>query len=215
MRRQKLVIAVALLAVLSIGLSVGLYKSLKTNKKLQAYASKLEQHETVYVEQVAALNAKLAVKSKAYDQLKSDLLNKFSETGELNRQLDFYRHILAPEDKQQGFALHSYTFKLLSNRQVSMNVLLVNYDKRHNLVQADLSLSVSGMLNGQQKTIGIEGLLKKGHRFNSKVAFKFYLNIEESLVLPEGFEPKQLQLSATLKRKPYTWQKTIDWVWEK
>ncbi len=216
MSKHKQLLCTVLFLGVALLVFVGLYTKARYEADvLKAYNQKLEVQEAHLLERLASKDAQLSIKRQAYDALRKDTQEKMQEDVELVRQLDFYRLILAPEEKKKGLALDSHHFKKVGENGATMTLTLVNFDKKHNRVSGELTISVLGLLNGQQKRLSIKALLQQGSDFNSKVSFKFYVIIEERLVFPSGFVPTMLQLSATLNKKPHQWKESIDWVWEK
>ena len=101
----------------------------------------------------------------------------------------------------------------------------MQYAKRHNLLQADISVKLLGTQEGEAKFICLKDLHHGGGERDNKskktnrnvkqfgkLRFKYFQKMEGLLTLPVGFVPEQIVIDALIKKKKAKpWQRIVDW----
>ncbi len=140
-------------------------------------------------EQKAVLERASQIKKKAYAELDLNLKVLQAELLELKEELAFYRGIVSPNRASAGLRLQR--FKLESTgqpRSYRSKVVLTQVLKNQRLARGSVKLSMEGLLNGQLMTLTLKDLTEKQIK-EIKYKFKYFQNLEEDLILPEGFKP--------------------------
>ncbi|MCY4045467.1 MAG: hypothetical protein OXE99_10340 [Cellvibrionales bacterium] len=210
--KSQLIIGAIFLGALSLALIVTVVVLSRDNRALLAYNAKLEASNETLLSELASLQGQVLVKEQAYSNLRESLDDASQQSITLNRQLEFYKLIMSPDEKKQGLSLYEHFFNTKTN---TLHLTFINIDKKHQRLSGKLKIDISGVINGKQKTYPIDDLLPTGASFSSKLSFKYFDTIEQRLQLPDGFHPEKLALSADLTKKPFSWQATIKWVSEK
>ena len=80
-------------------------------------------------------------------------------------------------------------------------------------VSGHVELSVEGMRDGERLTLGLEDLQgEEKNRNTISFAFRYFQNLEASLVLPEGFAPDRVIVRLRPKEKSVkAVERAFDW----
>jgi hypothetical protein len=191
--KSYLILGVVLSISVVLALIANAFVLNKDKQALITYNAKLESANEALLSELASLQGQIIVKEQAYIQLRESLDNASQQSLALQRQLDFYKLIMSPDENKKGLSLYEHYFSTQTNK---LHLTFINIDKK-------------------QKTYAIGDLLPTGESFSSKLSFKYFDTIEQRLVLPDGFHPEKLALSADLTKKPFKWNTSIKLVSEK
>lgn len=140
-------------------------------------------------EQKAVLEREAQIEKKAYTDLNINLKALQVETQELKEELAFYRGIVSPDNASAGLRLQRFVIESTGQpRGYRSKVVLTQVLKNHRLARGYVTLSMEGILNGQLMTLSLKDITEKRIK-EIKYRFKYFQNLEEDLVLPEGFKP--------------------------
>lgn len=163
-------------------------------------------------EQKAVLERAAQIEKKAYAELDINLKILQAELLELKEELAFYRGIVSPNNASAGLRLQRFKIESTGQpRSYRSKVVLTQVLKNHRLARGYVRLSMEGLLNGQLMTLTLKDLTEK-HIKEIKYRFKYFQNLEEDLILPEGFKPLRamIQVIPTGGKSRKTIEKTIE-----
>lgn len=163
-------------------------------------------------EQKALLERAAQIEKKASAELNINLKALQAETLELKEELAFYRGIVSPNNASAGLRLQRFHIESTGQpRNYRSKVVLTQVLKNQRLARGYVRLSVEGLLNGQLMTLGLNDLTEKRIK-EIRYRFKYFQNLEEDLILPEGFKPLRamIQVIPTGDKSHKTIEKTIE-----
>ncbi len=171
----------------------------------------LEDQVEVLREQKAVLERASQIKKKAYAELGINLKVLQAELLELKEELAFYRGIVSPNNASAGLRLQRFKIESIGQpRGYRSKVVLTQVLKNQRLARGYVKLSMEGLLNGQLMTLTLKDLTEKQVK-EIKYQFKYFQNLEQDLILPEGFKPLRAMIQVIpvggKNRKPI--EKTI------
>lgn len=172
----------------------------------------LEDQIEALREQKALLERAAQIEKKAYAELDINLKALQAETLELKGELAFYRGIISPSNASAGLRLQRFKVESTGQpRSYRSKVVLTQVLKNHRLARGYVRLSMEGLLNGQLMTLTLKDLTEKRIK-EIKYRFKYFQNLEEDLILPEGFKPLRamIQVIPTSGRSRKAIEKTIE-----
>ena len=178
---------------------------LDTQKQLEDQVEELR-------EQKAVLERAAQIEKKAYAELDVNLKIRQAELLELKEELAFYRGIVSPSNDSAGLRLQRFKIESTGQpRSYRSKVVLTQVLKNHRLARGYVRLSMEGLLNGQLMTLTLKDLTEKQIK-EIKYRFKYFQNLEEDLILPEGFKPLRamIQVVPTGGKSRKTIEKTIE-----
>jgi len=163
-------------------------------------------------EQKAVLERASQIEKKAYAELDINMKIRQAELLELKEELAFYRGIVSPSNASAGLRLQRFDIESTGQpRGYRSKVVLTQVLKNHRMARGYVRLSMEGLLNGQLMTLSLKDLTEKQIK-EIKYRFKYFQNLEEDLILPEGFKPLRamIQVVPSGGKDQKTIEKTIE-----
>ncbi|MDH5180420.1 MAG: hypothetical protein OEY07_12185, partial [Gammaproteobacteria bacterium] len=186
--------------------------AIKERSQMITVQDELEDQIDILREEKANLERASQIEKQAYAELNSTLKVLQAELLELKEELAFYRGIVSPRDASEGLRLQR--FQVEPNGQTRgfrSKVVLTQVLKNDRVAKGLVRISVEGLVEGQGKTLTLKDITEKQIK-ELKFNFKYFQNLEEDLVLPEGFTPVRATIQVIpSKGKSNMIEKTIDW----
>ncbi|MDH5446160.1 MAG: hypothetical protein OEY52_11440 [Gammaproteobacteria bacterium] len=189
--------------------SVSAYKE---RAEMMGIQDELEDQIESLREQKAVLEREAQIEKKAYTELDINLKALQLESQELKEELAFYRGIVSPANASAGLRLQRFKIESTGQpRNYRSKVVLTQVLKNHRLARGYVRLSMEGLLNGQLMTLNLKDITEKRIK-EIQYRFKYFQNLEEDLVLPEGFQPLRAMIKVipTSGKAHKTIEKTIE-----
>jgi hypothetical protein len=164
------------------------------------------------------LNAKVAelemarrLDRDAYGQIERTLGDLQSQLARQSDDLAFYRSIVSPADGIQGLRIQR--FEVLPGdepRQVQLKLTLVQAIRHESVVSGLAQITLLGMKDDVPARYTVGELLGKP-RAQLPFSFRYFQTIEQTVVLPEGFQAFEtdVQVHSSKLRSPV--QQTFAW----
>ncbi|WP_141096217.1 DUF6776 family protein [Lacimicrobium sp. SS2-24] len=151
-----------------------------------------ENHQLT--KQMNIVGVELEVERLANQKLQSSLRQAMEgETG-LRQELAFYKKIMAPELEEQGVVIDSVDIEASNSEGYYRFALVLMQKNQHKgMVQGNVSLQLSGTVNGETRQLDIRTLMDESAQeldFN----FKYFEVLSGTFRLPEGFVPQRLNV---------------------
>jgi hypothetical protein len=131
----------------------------------------------------------------------------------LKSDLTFYKNIMAPSEVSKGLQVDSLA---LSPDHPSgawkFKLVLTQVGNNKSYISGVVAVNVIGMRDEEKEVIALRDLSQDIDDLGIKFRFRFFQNVEGTLVLPEGFEPLEVQVVAQAQgRKSSQAERTFDW----
>lgn len=221
-RRRSLLIAAAIGAVLSLYLmyewgrfegGYSKFAEIQRRRELAARVEALEQENEKLRVAVAAAELARNVDGKAYAEVEKNLADLQGQVLKAREELTFYRGIVSPEDGIGGLRIQR--FQVLpggADQHYRLRIVLAQSMRQDAVVSGAVSVQIEGVRDNRPVQLAL-GEAGTGTRADSQLPFKFryFQNLEHDIVLPDGFEPRAVNVevrSARLApvRESYPWQ---------
>ena len=164
------------------------------------------------------LNAKVAelemarrLDRDAYGQVERTLGDLQSQLARQSDDLAFYRSIVSPADGIQGLRIQR--FEVLPGdgpRQVRLKLTLVQAMRHESIVAGLAQITLIGMKDDLPARFSVGDLLGKP-RAELPFSFRYFQTIEQSVVLPEDFEPFEADVRVRSSKLRAPVQQTFAW----
>jgi hypothetical protein len=161
---------------------------------------------------VAELEMARRLDRDAYGQIERTLGDLQSQLARQSDDLAFYRSIVSPADGIQGLRIQR--FEVLQGekpREVQLRVTLVQAMRHESEVSGLVQLTLNGMQAGAPAKHTVGELVGRP-RAQLPFSFRYFQTIEQTVTLPEGFEPYETEVrvqSSKLRGGPV--QKAFAW----
>jgi hypothetical protein len=144
---------------------------------------------------IAVLERSEQVAKAALADLQGTLRDREEEIAGVRADLAFYGRLVGGA-KREGLAVHALSLKpVAGSRAWNFAATLTQNFKRGPETKGQLTLSVSGVVDGKLETLEWKDLTQKGDVAGIDYAFKYFQQINGTIMLPEGFEPNRVRAS--------------------
>lgn len=148
-------------------------------------------------EQMTELEQGRLVDKIAVDSARSDLKEKQTQIRQLEKDLAFYKGVLAPEKNVKGLQVDRLgVVKLSAARNFKFKWVLTQVGKNSKYLSGDTTFQLTGKLAGVEKVLSLKDVVSE--KSNLKFKFRYFQNFSVQVELPEQFVAEKILLSATV-----------------
>lgn len=188
------------------GLSMSLWfdhnqpKQQSNTEEIDKWAKQL----SVQAQTLASRNLELVLERESGDKMQQMFAEQHHKQRELERELRFYRSIMAPENSADGVSIEAVevTPGLLA-RQYRLQLILTQLQKRKQSLKGKSSIILIGVQDGKIVELDVAELLDNKHLFD--FSFRYFQILDAEVTLPEGFELSRIK--AKVKVPSSRWAK--------
>ncbi|MGH8178601.1 MAG: DUF6776 family protein [Steroidobacter sp.] len=221
-RRRAILIAAAIgaLALLYVMYEWGRFEGgyskfaeIQLRRELAAQIEALRDDNEKLRAQVASVELAKHVDHKAYADVEKNLADLQAQVLKAREELTFYRGIVSPEDGIGGLRIQR--FQVLpgaADDHHRLRLVLVQSMRQDAVVSGAVSILIEGVRENRPIELPLSQLGAKT-RADGQLSFQFryFQNIEQDIVLPEGFDPRAVNVEVRSSRLPpvresYPWQ---------
>lgn len=159
---------------------------------------------SVQAQILASRNLELVLERESGDKMQQMFVEQHQKQRELERELRFYRSIMAPENSADGVSIE--TLELTPSflpRQYRLQLILTQLQKRKQALKGKSSMTLVGVQQGKVVEFDVATLLDNKELFNFN--FRYFQILDVEVTLPEGFELSKIK--AKVKVPPSRWTK--------
>ncbi|GGI69625.1 DUF6776 family protein [Shewanella gelidii] len=164
-----------------------------TNRHIE----RLQKELSTQSQALASKNLALSVAKQSNKDMKSMFAQQHQQQVELERELAFYRSIMAPEHNAQGVAIHGLEMSAgLLPDSYHIKLVLTQLKKRKGYLKGKVAVTLHGTLDGKPQSIAMSSLTDEKLKFN----FRYYQVFESKFELPEGFSLTQVKVKVNVPK---------------
>ena len=178
---------------------------------VQGQVEKLEFDNKRLNAQVGELEMARRLDRDAYGQIESTLGDLQSQLARQSDDLAFYRSIVSPADGIQGLRIQRFEAEPGAEpRQVRLKLTLVQAMRHESIVAGLAQITLIGVKGDVPARFSVGDLLGKP-RAELPFSFRYFQTIEQTVVLPEGFEPFETDVRVHSSKLRAPVQQTFAW----
>lgn len=220
-RRQILLVLVLLLLTAFTNYYLGAFTSEKRYSQMLSKLTNLSiEHQSLQAEekslrqQVANLESSKAVDRHAKQEIQVTLNRLNAELSQLQKDITFYKNIMAPADNAKGLQLERIEISSLPGEQAyAYKIMLTQVSDHRAYVSGVLAVNLLGSRDGAQEVIALRDISEDLAELGVTFRFRYFQEFNGRLVLPEGFSPEQIQVVAqTRGKKASRIEQSIAWL---
>lgn len=133
--------------------------------------------------------------SRAANQaVQETLAARDEEIARLRADVAFYERLVGGSAQRQGLAVHSVNLQPTADGAWRYTVTLTQNLKKASVSKGQLTLRVDGVRDGKLSTLGWGDLLQAPEAPPQDFAFKYFQQLEGSVMLPPGFTPHRVRV---------------------
>ncbi|MFO7528086.1 MAG: DUF6776 family protein [Marinobacter sp.] len=218
-RRTAILLAftvVAALAGYAAGLAQGGFRFsdvAASNEVLEEELDTLRSNYKDARQQLVNLERGKAIDAQALKRARMIIVELETRIASLKSDLTFYKNIMAPSETSKGLQVDSLA--LARDYQPGawdFKLVLTQVGNNKNYISGVVAVNVIGMRDEEKEVIALRDLSQDIEDLGVKFRFRFFQNVEGTLVLPDDFEPVEIQVVAQAEgRKSSQAERTFDW----
>ncbi len=159
---------------------------------LRAQLKGLQAQRATLLSQLAVLRRSNEVERLASEQVRQTLSGLEAQVMSLNKQLAFYKNIVAPSTMKPGLRVQDLRLaRAGSDGRYHYTLVLIQVRGDSRLAKGRVEFTVQGSQGGRELNLSSTQLGIKGP---IRFSFKYFQRLEGDLVLPEGFQPSQVEV---------------------
>lgn len=145
---------------------------------------------------IAVIERSEQVAKAALADLQRTLRDREEEIAGVRADLAFYGRLVGGA-KREGLAVHALSVRPVAGSNAwNFSVTLTQNFKRGPETRGRLTLSVSGVADSKLVTLSWNQLAQQGANAGVDYSFKYFQQINGTIMLPDGFEPNRVRASA-------------------
>jgi len=180
---------------------------------LESRIAELEQRNENLVKKNAQIMSSSTIERDAYEKANLSLVSLQKEILGLKEQLVFYQGIVSPEQLALGINIQSFELNKKNDLGLySYKLVLTKRGKSSQYVKGTIDLVLKGQADGEQKDLAIKQVKPEYTEKDRKFSFRYFQVFEGELLVPESFEPYDIEL--TIKpttKKIKNFSENISW----
>lgn len=161
----------------------------------QATQQQLQQENETLQQRITTLERAAEVDREAARALQATLAERNEELAALRNDVAFYERLAGGGTQRQPLAVHSLHFQQAGTGGWRYVLTLTQNLKKAVVTKGSFTLAVEGMRNGKLHTLPWSELKQKQNAPARSFSFKYFQQIEGSIVLPQGFTPHRVHVS--------------------
>jgi hypothetical protein len=146
-------------------------------------------------QQVATLKRSDQISRNANIGLQTTLAEREEEISGLRADVDFYERLVGSTGQRQGLRVHEARFEQEAGGTWHYVVTLTQNLNRGAISKGGMRFAVQGVRAGKLETIKWDELLQKPNAPAKPFSFRYFQQLEDSIMLPPGFTPQRVKVS--------------------
>ncbi len=211
LRRWSLIIAGAL-AVLVLAIvayifgfrtaNAEYYDLLEVRSVLQRVVDSSEGDNQLLQRKLVQVQMNADIDRRANGNIREEIAGLNKQVAGLKKEISFYKGLMAPTAEERGLRIRSLDLVATANpRQYELKLVLQQLAVEHNVLYGYATVNITGKQNGKESVLALGDVSSQVDGEKVKVRFKYYQNIQGTLLLPEGFEPQGIAIVIDAKAK--------------
>ena len=159
---------------------------------------------------VATLRRSDQISRSANTELQASLAEREEEVSGLRADVAFYERLVGATGQRRGLSVHEAVFAPEAGGTWRYTVTLTQNLNRGAISKGEARVSVEGVSGGRLKTLRWEDLVQKPGAPGQPFSFRYFQQLEGSVMLPEGFTPQrvrvQLRSDGSTVEQAFPWE---------
>lgn len=216
------IIGVLLLCLLSgvVGYGVGWSQSgnriadvVQTRPSLARELAEVSDEYDEVRQRMVQLERGRAIDEQALKAARDTISELEGNIASLESDLTFYRNIMAPSEVSQGLQVDQLAVRdVRGEGHYDFKLVLTQVGDNKSYISGVVAVNIIGERNGEQEVIPLRDLSEDVEDLGVRFRFRYFQDVEGMLVLPEDFEPYEVQVVAKAEgNKASQAERTFEW----
>jgi hypothetical protein len=183
----------------------------RARRGLESEVERLESGNAALNARVSELEMARRLDREAYGQVERTLGDLQSRLARQSDDLAFYRTIVSPADGVQGLRIQRFAVRPGTQpREFVIEVTLIQAMRQDGIVSGLAQVIIQGMEGARPMRYTLGQLLGKP-RAELPFSFRYFQTIERAVVLPDGFQPFDVEVSAKAGQRGSPVRQSFPW----
>ncbi|MGI9289567.1 MAG: DUF6776 family protein [Pseudomonadales bacterium] len=152
--------------------------------------------------QLAQVQMDADIDRRATSEVREEIAGLNKKIADLSKEISFYKGLMAPTAEERGLRIRSLDVVASDDpRKYELKLVLQQLAVEHKILYGYATINIVGKQNGSEIVLSLGDVSKQIDGNKVRVRFKYYQNIEGTLLLPEGFEPQGIAVVIDAKAK--------------
>lgn len=167
-------------------------------------------------QELANIKLGAEVDRQSSEDVRQEVIALKEQLAALEADNSFYRNLMAPTENKRGLNFGVIELGATDvNRKVHYKFVMQQLATNHQLLKGSLEVVLIGKQNNLEARYHLSDLSPSVGGKSIKLRFKYFQTIEGDLVLPEGFDPERIELTAkSTGKNSVTIEKRLGWLVE-
>ncbi|MFY2762825.1 DUF6776 family protein [Arenimonas sp. MALMAid1274] len=161
-------------------------------------------------QRVATLGRSDQISRSANTELQASLAEREEEVSGLRADVAFYERLVGATGQRRGLSVHEAFFTPEEGGTWRYTITLTQNLNRGAISKGEARVSVEGVSGGRLRSLRWDDLVQKPGAPGQPFSFRYFQQLEGSVVLPEGFTPQrvrvQLRSDGSTVDQAFPWQ---------
>jgi hypothetical protein len=158
-------------------------------------------------QQVTTLKRSDQISRNANIGLQQTLAEREEEVSGLRADVDFYERLVGSTGQKQGLRVHEVKFEQEAGGTWHYTVTLTQNLNRGAISKGGMRFAVEGVRNGKLERVKWDELLQKPNAPAKTFSFRYFQQLDDSIMLPAGFTPQRVKVSLSGgQEQDFEWQ---------
>src|SRR5687767_3574915 len=184
----------------------------KVQQELKTTARRAENAEDLVgqlKQNVATLRRSDQISRSANTELQASLAEREEEVSGLRADVAFYERLVGATGQRRGLSVHEALFAPEAGGSWRYTVTVTQNLNRGAISTGEARLSIEGVSGGRLRTLSWNELLQKPNAPGQPFSFRYFQQLEGSIVLPADFTPQRVRVQ--LRSGGSTVDQAFDW----
>lgn len=189
------------------------FSEVQRRRELKAQIDALENENEKLTAQVASAELARHVDRKSYADVEKTLADLQAQVLKAREELTFYRGIVSPEDGIGGLRIQRFqVLRGAAEHQYRLRLVLAQSMRQDAVVSGSVSMAIEGVRENRPVALSLAQIGGKTRADGLALfQFRYFQNLEQDVILPEGFEPRAVNVEVRSPRlapvrESYPWQ---------
>jgi hypothetical protein len=185
----------------------------KAQSELQVTSRRANEAEALVKQlrqNVSTLRRSDQISRSANTELQASLAEREEEVSGLRADVAFYERLVGATGQRRGLTVHEAVFAPEEGGTWRYTVTLTQNLNRGAISKGEARISVEGVSSGRLRSLPWETLVQKPGAPGQPFSFRYFQQLEGSVMLPEGFTPQrvrvQLRSDGSTVDQAFPWQ---------
>ena len=176
--------------------------ALQERREHQAEMATLRDENARLRGQITTATTARSIDHQSYADVEKTLGELQAQVQRQREELAFYRGIVSPEDGQGGLRIQRLeVLSAAAPGHYKLRLVLMQSMRQDSVVSGAVKIELEGAQDKQPIRLGLTQLGVARETGDLPFSFRYFQNIEQELVLPQGFEPSAIDVEVRTSRQ--------------